>query len=379
MRSVVSLFLVGFLLDAALSVASSWLPAPAPLRPIVGWIVLAGAVSIYAAMAFDRRLPKRLLLPPTLFVIWTGLCGGFPLAFLLPGDAPRFLGWAQLVLAVGLLLEHLRPSSSRDGPIFSWKNLAIFTVATVAALPFVLAAAAVNALGTGMESSTGGYLKLRPSGLLLEERELAKDGKRVRLVSMMHIGAREYYENVQASLPANGRAIVLLEGISDDKDLLKSRFSYSKIARMLGLAAQESSPLQRSAPARTGGNDSPAPPVGKLEYRRADLDVSAFRPTTIRYINAVGGLFENPTLDTLVHALRDDDSPLGYPGIDQIVMNDILNKRNAHLVDAINAALRTHETLIVPWGALHLPFIEDTLKKQGFQETNRVDRPVVRF
>lgn len=382
MRLLVTIFLSGFLLDGILSVANAGVPSLAPIRQAVAGILLAAAVPLYFGMAFHRHLPKRILLPPIAFLVWAGLCGGFPLAFVWPEQAQRLLEGGQLALGVALLVGHFWRRPVPPDAAFSWKNLAIFTIFTVVVAPIALAAAVVNAAGTSMETATGGYLKLRLSGLLLEERQLAKDGKSVRLVSMMHIGAKDFYDHVQASLPANGRAIVLLEGISDDKDLLNSRFSYAKIAKLFGLTAQESSALQRKA--RSIDDDDSPPETGavsgRLDYRRADLDVSAFRPTTIRYINAVGTLFDDPTVERFWRAISEENSPLaGGPDIQQIVMNDILNKRNQHLIAAIDKALQTHEILIVPWGALHLPAIEAMLKERGFQETKRLDRPVVKF
>lgn len=380
MRTLIFVFLCGFLLDGILGIASS--PALASLHAALRWSLAAAGAGLFVASAFTTRLPKRVLFPAILFFTWSAFCGGFPLAFIWPEPTPRILAWTQTALAVALLAAHFRRRPVADGPAFSWKNLALLTIFAVVAVPIALAAAVINAAGLSMEAATGGYMKLRPAGILLEERQLAKDGKSVRLVSMMHIGAKDFYDHVQASLPANGRAIVLLEGISDDKELLKSRFSYAKVAKLFGLTAQETSALQRKA--RSVDDDAAAPeaaaPAGKLEYRRADLDVSAFRPTTIRYINAVGNLLDEPTVERFWWSISNEESPLaGGPDIQQIVMNDILNKRNQHLIAAIDKALLTHEILIVPWGALHLPAIEALLKERGFQETKRLDRPVIKF
>ncbi len=60
-------------------------------------------------------------------------------------------------------------------------------------------------------------------------------------------------------------------------------------------------------------------------------------------------------------------------------MTDILTNRNAHLANEIRSALDDYDVVIVPWGALHMPEIEDTLESWGFQKTREIDRPVVKF
>jgi hypothetical protein len=52
-----------------------------------------------------------------------------------------------------------------------------------------------------------------------------------------------------------------------------------------------------------------------------------------------------------------------------LVERDILHLRNEHLLSEIEAALEEYERLVVPWGALHLPFIERAILERGFHPT----------
>lgn len=376
MQRSVTIFLGGFLLDAALSVADIWLPI-SPLRNFVAWLILAAAMLLGAVSFFTPRLPKRFIWPPAAFLVWASICGGFPLAFVAPGSAMPILSGAQLVLAIALLVWRLLTPPLPERPAFSWQNLAISLGVAVVAFPFVIICAALNGIGVAIETSTAGYVKLRPAGLMLEERQFEKNGRRVRLVSMMHIGEKSFYQSVLSSLPAQGAAIVLLEGVSDREGLIRGRFSYAKVATLLGLTSQETSPLQHADSASQATTKSTQPP--RLEYRRADVDISTFQPLTIDFINTVGGVLANPTFENAMHIIRDPDSPLLQPGADRVVHRDILENRNAHLLAEIDEALRTHDTVVVPWGALHLPGIEAALEAQGFRETGRIDRPVVHW
>jgi hypothetical protein len=376
MQRAVTIFLGGFLLDAALSVADIWLPI-SPLRNFVTWLVFSAAMLLGAATLFTPRLPKRFIWPPAAFLVWTSICGGFPLAFVAPGNAMPILSGAQLVLAVALLAWRLLTPSLPERPAFSWQNLAISLGVGVVASPFVIVCATLNTIGVAIETSTSGYVKLRPAGLMLEERQFEKAGHSVRLVSMMHIGEKSFYETVLSSLPAQGASVVLLEGVSDREGLIRGRFSYAKVATLLGLTSQDASPLQHADSASQAAADTAPPP--RIEYRHADVDISTFQPLTIAFINIVGGVLENPTLENTLRVLSDPNSPLRQEGANEIVHKDILENRNAHLLAEIDNALRTHDTVVVPWGALHLPGIEAALEAQGFRETARIDRPIIHW
>jgi hypothetical protein len=372
MRRFIYIFLGGFWLDAVLSVCDAWLPLT-PLRNLVALAELLLGLGVFASMAFMPRLPKRLLLPPIAFLIWTNICGGFPLAFVIPELLDPILSWAQLALALVLLLIHLRGREWQAERIsgFSWKNFALFAIVTILLAPIVLVIAVANAAGMHLEATTNGYVKIRPGGLILEERTFEKNDRKVRLVSMMHVGQKQFYEDIHASLQSGSPSAVLMEGVSDEQGLLKG-FSYARIAKMLGLSAQESSALQQEGK-QGGSGEGPR----KVDYRHADVDVSSFSPLTIEFINAIGVLLASPTINAAMEALN---APVfDRPDAETAVYADILDKRNVHLKAQIDDALREHGTVVVPWGAMHLPYIEDALREDGFQETRRVARPVIQF
>lgn len=381
MRSLVSIFVHGFLLDALLTLVGEWLPISI-LQGAVAWAVFALGIVLYVATAFNRRLSKRLILPPVFFLVWTGICGAFPLAFLLPDFYRAALAITQLAIAIVLIAVHRRWRATPPpiGPAFSWRTFSLVALPTIAAIPFALVAGAVNAAGVGIEHGSHGYVKLRPGGVMLEERELSKDGRHVRLVSMMHIGDKSFYDQILASLPTEGATIVLVEGVTDDKGILKGRFSYARIAKLLGLTAQETSSLQENVRQSLPGKDSAQKTARQnVEYRHADIDISTFHPLTLEYIAAIGVILSDPTFETLLRVFKNPNTPFKKPNVEEVVVGDILDKRNKHLIDEINHALEDGRSVVVPWGALHLFAIEESLKNDGFRETRRVDRPIIRF
>jgi hypothetical protein len=67
------------------------------------------------------------------------------------------------------------------------------------------------------------------------------------------------------------------------------------------------------------------------------------------------------------------------PNIQEQVFDDILFKRNQHLLGEIKTHLEKSATLIVPWGAAHMPGIEDGIQKAGFHLEETQEYLIIRF
>jgi hypothetical protein len=125
--------------------------------------------------------------------------------------------------------------------------------------------------------------------------------------------------------------------------------------------------------------EEPAKTDKHIEYQQADVDVSEFRPATLRFLEALGLLLGSKSLPEALLVLKDPHSPLTDDSEAELVLSDILDKRNEHLIAQIEKALSTYDTIVVPWGAMHLPAIELQLQEWGFKETKRVRRKAVDF
>ena len=60
-------------------------------------------------------------------------------------------------------------------------------------------------------------------------------------------------------------------------------------------------------------------------------------------------------------------------------MDDILTKRNRHLLGVLEERLPTSEIIVVPWGAAHMPEIHREIQKLGFRVTETKDYVAIRF
>jgi hypothetical protein len=56
--------------------------------------------------------------------------------------------------------------------------------------------------------------------------------------------------------------------------------------------------------------------------------------------------------------------------------DEVLGLRNEHLTRELERALTEYERVVVPWGALHLPAIEQAVLDWGFEETSRELHPL---
>jgi hypothetical protein len=108
----------------------------------------------------------------------------------------------------------------------------------------------------------------------------------------------------------------------------------------------------------------------------ADVDVAQFSTNTIALLNLAMIIHANGINATTVQKLS-EFSAAG--DIQALVLDDLLNKRNAHLLEEIKSRLQQADLLIVPWGAAHMPGISAGIIKAGFHLGETKDYVIIRF
>jgi hypothetical protein len=241
---------------------------------------------------------------------------------------------------------------------FSWANLSVFLGVNV----FVLLPGAAGYLffcaALAVDHFSDGFLALRPGGLTVEVRKYVRDdGSTIQLIPMSHVAEADFYQQLSQSFPTN--ATVLMEGVTDDQNLLTNRISYKRMATSLGLAEQ----TEEFQPAR-----------GKWVH--ADVDVEQFTTNTIGLLN-LAMLIHTKGLDleTAVKVLQYEPPP----DSEEELLEDLLRKRNRHLLEQIHARLSEPANIIVPWGAAHMPEIAREIQKSGFRLDETREYVVIRF
>jgi hypothetical protein len=183
------------------------------------------------------------------------------------------------------------------------------------------------------------------------------DGKTVRLFPMTHIADPAFYRALSGAITTN--SIVLMEGVTDSRNLLTNKISYQRMAKSAGLAEQQ----KEFDPSRA-------------KVIRADVDIDEFGTNTIGLLNLAmlihaKGL-NTPTLLTLMQFAPP-------PHFEEQLSDDLLRKRNRHLLTELKARLGESESFIVPWGAAHMPGIAREVQELGFRPAGSEEYVAIGF
>jgi hypothetical protein len=371
LKLLVDLFLAAYALDAALSplddalrhgFGASWL---APARGLVAQAVAWACLAVYLALGLFPRLPARVLLPPAAFILWHWL-GAVPLALLLPAPAPRALALnaAQLLLAA-LALAFWRPlrraPAPPAAPVFRLRHTLGFALVHALLLPPGLVVWAALGTAQALELETRGFVSFGVSGMSLVERRYRRDEQEVVLAGMVHVGEASAYRDLYASFVEES-TVVLQEGVTDREGRLDVHFSYEPLASAVGLGAQPDVGEVLAQLRERAGEGEPVWP----QLRHADIDVAEFSPLTLELLRRIDRVFGaedlRAELRDFARFVRASD-----PELREAFQADVIERRNQHLLAELAEALEAYRRVVVPWGALHLPAVEEALLEMGFE------------
>jgi hypothetical protein len=372
---LLSLFLALFLADAVVSLADVTLILffdvhfLSVIGGLLSFFAMLMALVIYGLMGLSPMIPKRWFLPLTLYYPACALVAVPSLIYFYSRLQPVAWGISLCQVILGLtILYCVRGGFKLSWPLvgeeqlkvrgFTWRNLSVFLLANVfVMLPAVIIYLVVCA-GLAADHFTDGFLELRPGGLTVKVRKYVRDdGKTIQLFPMLHVADAAFYQRVSQSFPTN--SIILMEGVTDSKNLLTNKITYKRMAAALGLGEQH----QEFKP-------------GRGQVVRADVDVDQFAASTISELNLI----------TLLHAkgLNAETLPMLMqfappPQVGEQLWDDLLRNRNKHLLEEIQARLPQSQNIIVPWGAAHMPVIAKEIQKSGFRLEETREYVAIRF
>jgi len=221
----------------------------------------------------------------------------------------------------------------------------------VAGYLFFCSARAVNHFSEG-------FVALHPAGVTVQVRKYVRDdGKTIEMFPMAHVADASFYRQVSQAFPTN--SIILMEGVSDDGNLLTNKITYKRMANALGLVEQKAT----FAP-------------GRGEVVRADVDVGQFSSSTIDFLNLVMLFHAEGVTAENISRMTQYSPP---PQFEETLFNDLLVKRNEHLLGEIRSHLPTADNIMVPWGAAHMPGLAREIEKIGFHVAETHEFVVIRF
>jgi hypothetical protein len=339
------------------------------VRGLLALASMLMALGVYSLMGLTPLVPKRLFLPIPIFTLVTTLAV-FPCMIYAFDRLEVFalvISAGQVAIGAGILYSccHGRglawPLVSVDRlgiRRFSWRNLAIFVFGNVFVVIPLVAICFFFFASTAVNRFSQGFMALRTDGFTVQARKYVRDdGKTIELLPMSHVADAAFYREVFRQIPTN--TVVLMEGVTDENDLLTNHISYARLAKLLGVAEQKTT-------LKPGSN----------RWVRADVDISQFSKNTIDFLNVV----------MLVHAKGINPETLlkvtqysPPPHFEEQLFDDLIRKRNQHLVGEIESRLPNTDHIAVPWGVAHMPGIAGEIQKSGFRLAETRELFVIRF
>ncbi|MBE0500385.1 MAG: hypothetical protein IBX47_03005 [Desulfuromonadales bacterium] len=388
MRKFANLFFTLYLVDAVvsflheLSAAFLQTSATSTLRNLIAVALLLLALPLYISLGIDRRLPKTVIIPQTLFIVWMAL-GAWPIANtaglfgLFAAAIQILLGLLPFILYAGTAgSNRLLPEERFLSEFFALRNTLLFFLLQIIFLPLFAAFMVVSVVAQYADQGTAGFMRLGSDGIYMEERSYSRAGKTIRLAGMIHVGEKDFYHDLTSS-KVSGKTVILLEGVTDQDHLLTVPFDYGEVAKTLGLTSQSEVEF---AGRMIDADDLKQ--LGAEEFVsqqphliRADSDLNRFSPETIELLNRLGTQFLNN--DSLPQGLQAYDSWARENVTAEtmnIFMTDILHSRNEIVIAWLDQVLPLYDSVVIPWGALHMPGIEAAILERDFKLTSAKER-----
>jgi hypothetical protein len=392
MRIFINFFLLAFALDALISTIDDVAQLlydrflMEQLRSSLALAVLFLSLIVYFLPGIDSRLPKRLLLPLALLAIWAAF-GALPFSIYSDYAAlSPMLSSFQLLLAASAFAfvktttgHWLLPREFFARPVFKLRNTLLFAAGNIVLLPLAIVLLLLATVYAYANHKTAGFVQLGVDGIHLREQSYRREEKTVRLIAMAHIGSAEYYREI-GELLSDGNTVVLLEGISDTAELMRSPLSYSRVADFIGLESQENMEVRGRFLDYEDLEAGAAEATTESAFVRADIDSREFSRETLDYIETVATLLNGDS--SFVDAYREYTAWYAEhmtPEKEAAIFSEIIDKRNDTLLRYLDQALLSYETIVVPWGAMHMPGLEAAILQRGFVPVESKTRTAIDF
>ncbi|MDJ0867953.1 MAG: hypothetical protein QNK03_17745 [Myxococcota bacterium] len=366
----------GFRLAAGAGAPTGGLPAALDVAALIA------AALLWATLAASARLPARWFLPLAVATGW--VAGGAPPLWLWWPEGVAF-DWCRGLLGAALAAVGFTTVRRNDPGHRCWAGRDTFPPrphAVPRALAVALTGAVVVPLlaaGVGiawslaqLERATAGFVRFGADRIEVEARRYRRADRAVELVGMVHIGERAAYEDIFGDFETTS-TVVLEEGIGDREERLSERLSYTPLSDALGLGVQPS--LGRYLAERHGEIPESRVP----DIRRADLDLSDFSPETLEVLREAARVYDSADLDQALSRLQAFGARRDAETLLAAAREDLITRRDRHLVGELDDALEDYERVVVPWGAIHMRALEGSVLQRGFERIETRRRTIVRY
>lgn len=355
MRKFVNIYILLFLVDGFVTLLCALVEHLSIVQGIIAFVVLLMSFPLYFFVGCIRGFPKRVVLPLILFTIWAGLFFAFPIPVFL-GVEKTMLLLSIIQICIGIVaIAALRFSSGNihwlycqsnfEQLAFHWKRLIGFVAANlILVIPLIGLYLAVS-FSFVVSHLSQDFIHIGFRGISFETRTYLFEGKNIILMPTAHIAQTGFYEKSIKPLPAKN-TVVIPEGVTDKTSLLKGGIGYEEMASSLGVEAQSNQII-----------------IADRDTKYCDVDVSDLSPEIIAMIQSCSRINRywasgdrDMALQELVAAPEPDLS---------LFYQELIEIRNHRVTECIPDCLQSYDNIIIPWGALHMPGIENTILEWG--------------
>ena len=361
MWRVVNLYLVLFLLDSVVSLMDDValqafdIGTLHTLRGIFAFPPFALSLPLFLLAGSIRGFPKQTILPMTVFQIWCGVFLALPLPIYLGMENTNLLlSSTQLFMSITAFFylhqttdkkTWLYTESDFSRLVFGWKRMIGFVGANIVVVVPLLIIYLAVCLSLAAFHLSRGFILLNTKGIFVEARTYTYQDINLYLLPTVHVAESAFYSALIESLPESNTA-VLLEGVTDNHDLIQTEFNYRELAKRFRLEAQDNRTFSVRHVAK-----------------RCDVDMSHFSPETRLFLNAVGRSMQRWLSGNPLMALTQGmSSPRPDP---ELLWQDLVEMRNRRLLMCIRRFMQEYDNLLIPWGAAHMPGLEKEILKWG--------------
>lgn len=375
-------------LDGVLSVVDDLLKfytgssALTGFRQTVALSVIGLLPLLLALMILVPPMPRRIFIPAFLCTIWAN----FILWPLSPPATPLGLVPVSAVQVIVFLLTvfwiYRRTGRftlmASDLPVKTHLLRRAFLGLLATAVMFVIVFALLVGVGlrNKIETETGGYLTFSRAGVSVTEKTLTKGDKSVRLIGMVHIGDDAFYKNIFSSFPPD--SLVLAEGVSDRTGRMTGSMTYEGVAKVLGLSSQVEVQSQWMEKSEKEMAAKPAERPRPAPLMNSDIDIADFSDNTIGFLRATADVYGAPSMSKAYERMLVMNERYTEQQA-SAAFTEIIEKRNAHVLKTLDEQIKTRDSIIIPWGAQHMPGLEKGLLERGYTVTAQQSRLVISF
>ena len=320
----------------------------------VKWTSFVGGIQLFYLLSFFHKYLEASVISPYV---------GVEQLFFSSGNLFSNVEEGRLTLLFSMSIAPLIQMTLGIVALFKIKNLQTFKrnntknllIGCSVCFGIILSSILGEVLGGGLllGASVRGFAEVNREGVLMIEKKYQKNGRKLRLIPMVHVATKEFYQSITKNLD-NKKTLFLLEGVQDKKNLLEG-FSHSSTAKKLGLENQ-------------ADHFDPEDFVDENTHAIvADVDSALLSKRTIEILKVVNKINQKFSMELYYQLM----SLMGENGL-SFLYEDIIKKRNQYLLQKLVEKEKEYEVLIVPWGGLHLPDIEKEILKLGYVPSGKI-------